>query len=69
MSNPWSKKDPWLSLWLTGANTIASTARSHVGNAAKRQSTAAMNKAVSDMTDLWTAGWFGVAKPKRRRRR
>jgi len=28
MKNPWLKKNPFLSMWLSGANSVASHARS-----------------------------------------
>jgi hypothetical protein len=37
MSNPWLKKNPFMSMWLSAANKIAGSARSQVAAAAKRQ--------------------------------
>jgi hypothetical protein len=65
MSNPWLKKNPFMSMWLSGANSVANTARAQITAHAKRQSTAALNKATSDMINLWT----GSVPPKRKRRR
>jgi hypothetical protein len=49
MSNPWLKKNPFMSMWLSGANSVANTARVRIAAEAKRQTTAAVTKATSDM--------------------
>jgi len=38
MMNPWLKKNPFLSMWLSGANTVASSARGRI--ASEQRSTA-----------------------------
>jgi hypothetical protein len=65
MSNPWLKKNPLLSMWLSGANSVANTARAKVAAQARRQSSAAISKTTSDLFALWT----GAAPPKRKRKR
>ena len=37
MSNPWIKKNPFMSLWLSGANRIGATAMGLWRSAARRQ--------------------------------
>jgi hypothetical protein len=69
MSNPWLKKNPFMSMWLSGANSVANSARGRVASAAKRQSTAVFNKATSDMFSIWTDAMTGSTAPKRRRKR
>jgi hypothetical protein len=56
MKNPWMKKNPFLSMWLSGANAVAGSARGHVTAAAKRGTTA-----------FWTAA-LAPPKPKKKRR-
>ena len=46
MANPWTKKNPVLSLWLRAANAWAGAARSAMTAAAKRQVTAATKAAM-----------------------
>ena len=41
MNNPWLKKNPWLSMWLSGANAIFGTARSAAAAQVQRQTRAA----------------------------
>jgi hypothetical protein len=72
MSNPWLKKNPYMSMWLSGANSLANTARGKVAGHAKRQSTAALNKASRDIFSLWTDALTAPlkpAKPVRRKKR
>ncbi|HEY0419875.1 MAG TPA: hypothetical protein VGC80_10180 [Acetobacteraceae bacterium] len=37
MANPWTKKNPFLSIWLSAANAFAGAARGAMTAAAKRQ--------------------------------
>lgn len=73
MSNPWLKKNPFMSMWLSGANRMASTIRGQATAQAKRQISAAATKATNDNLKAllgWTAPASPTspkAKPKRRR--
>jgi len=69
MSNPWLKKNPFMSMWLSGANSVANSARGRIAAQAKRQTTTAVNKAASDMFTLWTGAMTGTPAPKRKRKR
>ena len=69
MSNPWLKKNPFMSMWLSGANSVANGARTRIAAEAKRQTTTAVNKAASDMFTLWTDAMTGGRAPKRKRKR
>ena len=69
MTNPWLKKNPFLSMWLSGANAVASSARGRIASEAKRQSTIAVNKAASDMFTIWTDAMTASRAPKRRKKR
>ncbi len=68
MTNPWLKKNPFLSFWLSSANKAIGTARGHATGAARR-SAASMQ---ADFTRQVTEFWFGKPAAKRttkRRRR
>jgi hypothetical protein len=65
MSNPWLKKNPFMSMWLSGANS----ARGKISAEAKRQSTRAVNKAASDVLTFWTSAMRGTAVQKRTKKR
>ena len=60
MANPWTKKNPLLSMWLSGANAAAGKARSAGAAEAKRQQTSLAKQAAS----FWSGGLLGVTKPK-----
>ena len=51
MSNPWTKKNPFMSMWLSGANAVANRARGHATAAAKRHGVAVARQAARG----WTA--------------
>lgn len=65
MKNPWTKKNPLLSMWLSGANAVAGSTRARATAEARRQATTAMKKMISL--------WGGVAAPpparKKKKRR
>ena len=54
MSNPWMKKNPFMSMWLSGANRIAGTIRGHASAQVKRQVNAAMTEAASAGRGIWS---------------
>lgn len=68
MSNPWLKKNPFMSMWLSAANSVANSARARIAAEAKRQSTTAVNKATSDTFTIWTNAMTGSTASKRKRK-
>jgi hypothetical protein len=63
MPNPWLKKNPFLSMWLTAANRMAGSMRGHATAQAKREATSAATK-------LWSDAWKPApakTRPKRKR--
>ena len=60
MANPWTKKNPFLSIWLSGANAVTGKARSAGAAEISRQQTQLVNQ----VSRFWTDAWFGTAKPK-----
>lgn len=76
MTNPWLKKNPFMSLWLSGANTVAGSMRGHAAAqvkrqaaAAKRQAAAAMTKAKKDILSLWSGALAPSPPAKRKKKR
>lgn len=69
MKNPWIKKNPLLSMWLSGANAVAGSARSRASAAAKRQAATMMNQGMKQMTDFWTGGLTAPPPRKKKKRR
>ena len=68
MANPWLKKNPFMSMWLSGFNAAAGSMRGHAVSQAKRQTASAVTTASKDIFEAWTAG-FAPPKGKRRKRR
>ena len=56
MRNPWIKKNPFMSMWLSGANAVAGSVRGRATAEAKRQATTAVTKGVKQMANFWSAG-------------
>ena len=67
MKNPWLKKNPFMSMWLSGANKVAGAARGLVTAAVKREATRATKDAAAagakQVLDSWGAA-AGAAAPK-----
>ena len=66
MKNPWQKKNPFLSMWMSGANRVAGTARAHTAAAIKREVAQASQSATSagakQVLDFW-ANAIGASAP------
>jgi len=70
MSNPWLKKNPFMSMWLSTANRIAGSLRSQAAAQAKRQVKAAVTEATNENIKLWSsAATPPAAKKKATRKR
>jgi hypothetical protein len=54
MSNPWLKKNPFMSMWLSSANRVAGSMRGRLAGEVKRQSAQATREASNDWIKLWT---------------
>lgn len=63
MANPWTKKNPFLSMWLSGAHALAGKARAAGTAEMGRRRTSSTKQA----TRFWSDAWLAAAKPKRRR--
>ena len=73
MKNPWIKKNPFLSMWLSGANRVGGAARGQASAAIHRELTRASRTVATDASaqtvEFWSAALSGATKPKKRRRR
>jgi hypothetical protein len=65
MANPWTKKNPLLSMWLSGVNALAGRARGAGAAEAKRQRTSSAKQAAH----LWSGAWLAGTKPKSKAKR
>ena len=54
MKNPWTKKNPFMSMWLSGANSIANRARGQATAAVRREASAATTRGMSDVLGFWS---------------
>ena len=73
MSNPWTKKNPFLSMWLSGAHSVLGSARGRAMAEGRRQMSTLMQRNTQEMMRFWTGG-FGLtptssATPARKRRK
>ena len=71
MSNPWMKKNPFLSMWLSGANAVAGAARGRIVAEVTRQAKTAPQAAVKEFVAASIAPAKVAqppAKPRKRRR-
>jgi len=59
MSNPWLKKNPFMSMWLSEANRLAGTMRGQATAQARRQVSEAVTKATNDNLKIL----FGAKAP------
>ena len=55
MRNPWTTKNPFMSLWLSSANKAMGSARAQATAAAKRQLATAQAEAAKQVVDFWSA--------------
>lgn len=69
MKNPWSKKNPFLSIWLSAANSAAGRARAQTTAAVKREANKAAKTATRDGVKQLTDFWVNALKPAPRARR
>ncbi len=73
MKNPWTAKNPFMSMWLSAANTAIGSARGLASAAVQREvnraTHTAYNQAVEDWTRLLTAPWAAATTgtPQRHR--
>ncbi len=70
MKNPWTKRNPYMSMWLSAANTIAGSARSRLAAESRRHAAALMTEGVAQAADFWAKVLAPPhVAPKRRKRR
>jgi len=59
MKNPWIKKNPLMSMWLSGANSMLGAARSQATAQAKRQAATVMAEGTRQMFRFWGGAVVG----------
>lgn len=68
MRNPWTSKNPFMSLWLSAANRSAGVARGKATAAVKREMASAQADALRQIVDFWTPPAAKPAPRKKARR-
>jgi hypothetical protein len=66
MKNPWMKKNPFLSMWLSGANAVAGAARARAIAETRRQTANMMAQGTKQMMDIWSGA---LAPPRQKKRK
>jgi hypothetical protein len=75
MSNPWTKKNPLMSMWMSGANAVLGSARSRATAEGRRQMTQLMHRNTQEMLRFWTGAFklpptpASRSSPARRKRK
>jgi hypothetical protein len=65
MTNPWMKKNPWLSLWLSAANATLGSARGRAAAETRRQTTTMAADAIRQTTRFWTSTLIPRRRPRK----
>ncbi len=68
MKNPWLKKNPLLSMWMSAANSVAGAARGRATAEARRHASAQMAQNANRMTRWWAEA-LGASPPRMRKKR
>lgn len=68
MKNPWIRKNPLLSMWLSGANAVAGAARGRMLAESRRQTQTMMNEGGKQAAAFWS-GALTVPSPTKKRKR
>jgi hypothetical protein len=68
MRNPWLKKNPFLSAWLSAANGVVGHAQGTAAANAKRQAAMAVTKATQEAIAMWMTPFNGAPKGRIKRR-
>ncbi len=67
MSNPFATKNPFMSMWLSGANKVAGKGRGLWQAAARQQQSAMFREAGRMATSFWTGALKTPSSRKRRK--
>ena len=65
MANPWTKKNPLMSMWLSAAHKAFGSMRGQATAAAKREIAGTQAQAAKQVAELWTGK--PAAKPARKK--
>ena len=69
MKNPWLAKNPWMSIWLSGAHRASAPVRRQLMAEGRRQSDAITTEAVRQIVGFWTPKLPATQTKRARRKR
>jgi hypothetical protein len=69
MKNPWTKKNPLMSIWLSGANAVAGRVRGRASAEGKRQAATMMTKSAKQIVNFWSSALTPPSTRKKKKRR
>jgi len=69
MRNPWLKKNPYLSMWLSASNAVTGAVIAQTKAQARRQAATASTLAAREVAEAWSAAMFGTVRNGKKRRR
>jgi hypothetical protein len=67
MRNPWIKKNPLMSMWMSAANTVIGSARSRATAETKRQAATMMAQSAKQIARFWSGTL--TAPPSRKKKK
>ena len=68
MSNPWLKKNPLMSMWMSGANAVMGAARSRATAEGKRQAATLMSHGTREVARFWTNALVPSSRKRKKSR-
>ena len=69
MRNPWLRKNPWLSMWMSGANAALGAARGRAAVEARRQASNLAATSVRQVAAYWAQAMSPELPRKKNRAR
>jgi hypothetical protein len=67
MKNPWTAKNPFMSMWMSAANSAMGSARGHASAAIQREARKTTQTVFDESLNAW-AGLLNPPAPARRRK-
>jgi hypothetical protein len=68
MRNPWIKKNPFMSMWMSGANAVWGAARSRATAEGKRQAATMMSHDAKEVARFWSNALTSTPRKKKKSR-
>jgi len=68
MRNPWLKKNPLTSMWMSGANAVMGAARSRASAEGKRQAATMMSHGTKQVSRFWIDALMPSARKRKKSR-